>query len=154
MEETELSADDMSQVSLPVSTKIHPKGLGEGKTRIVLADDHAVMRHGLAVMLQEDPNIDIIGEASDGETAVDLVRKLKPDVVLMDISMPGMNGIQATRIIHSEFPEISVIGLSMFQEGEQAAAMLDAGAVNYLAKTGPPDGVLAAIRDCAHARRV
>jgi PAS domain S-box-containing protein len=123
------------------------------KTRVLLVDDHAVMRHGLAVMLQEDPSIDIVGEASDGEAAVTLVRKLKPGVVLMDISMPGMNGIEATRIIHSEFPEIRVIGLSMFQEGEQAAAMREAGAVNYLSKSGPPEEVLAAIRYCVNARK-
>ena len=122
------------------------------KIRILLVDDHAVVRHGLAVMLQEHEQLEVAGEASDGESAIEMVRRLHPDVVLMDISMPGMNGIQATRIIHSEFPEISVIGLSMFQEKEQATAMMEAGAVNYLSKSGPPDDVITAINACAGKR--
>jgi len=149
---TELSANDFGQIPAPTLAGLHRPKPGT-KTRVILADDHAVVRHGLAVMLQENSDIDIIGEAPDGETAVNLVRQLKPDVVLMDISMPGMSGIQATQIIHAEFPEISIIGLSMFQEGEQAAAMRKAGAENYLAKSGPPDDVLAAIRVCRRIRR-
>ncbi len=119
------------------------------KTRIILVDDHSVMRHGLAVMLREHPDFEILGEASDGEAGISLVRQLKPDVVLMDISMPGMNGIEATQVIHSEHPEISVIGLSMFREGEQAAAMKSAGAVNYVAKSDPPENIISAIQACA-----
>jgi len=118
------------------------------KVRIVLVDDHSVMRHGLAVMLREQPDFEIMGEASDGESGVSLVRRLRPDVVLMDVSMPGMNGIEATQIIHSEHPEIMVIGLSMFREGEQAAAMKNAGAVNYVAKSDPPENIVYAIQAC------
>ena len=81
-----------------------------------------VMRQGLAGLLRAEPDIEIIGEASDGQSAIDLIRELRPDVVLMDISMPGMDGIQATRIIHKELPEVRIIGLSMFQEGEQASS--------------------------------
>ena len=72
-------------------------------------------------------------------------------LALLDVSMPGMDGIQATRVIHQEMPEVKIIGLSMFLEGEQAAAIRDAGAVNYLAKTGPSEAVIEAIRNCAHA---
>jgi DNA-binding NarL/FixJ family response regulator len=126
----------------------HSAGQQQKKIRIVLVDDHPVMRHWLTVILQEHPRLEIVGEAPDGEAAVTLVRRLKPDLVLMDISMPGMNGIQATRIIHSELPEVCIIGLSMLQEEAQADAMRDAGAVNYLAKGGPPGEVLTAVLAC------
>jgi CheY-like chemotaxis protein len=118
------------------------------RLHIVLVDDHVMMRQGLAGLLQAEPDMEIVGQASNGESAVNLIRDIKPDVVLMDISMPGMNGIQATRIIHSEFPEIRIIGLSMFQEGEQARAMREAGAAGYVTKSGPSEAVIAAIRSC------
>jgi len=116
--------------------------------RIALVDDHVVMRQGLAGLLRSEPDMEIVGQASDGESGLSLVREKKPDVVLMDISMPGMNGIQATRIIHSELPDVRIIGLSMFQEGEQAQAMREAGAVGFVTKSGPSEDVIAAIRSC------
>ncbi len=119
------------------------------RIRVLLVDDHIVMRQGLAGLLREAPDIDIIGEASEGETAVNLVRELLPDVVLMDVSLAGMNGIEATRIIHREWPFIRIIGLSMFEEGERAVAMRSAGATEYLTKSGPADAVIDAIRACA-----
>ena len=77
----------------------------EKSVRVILVDDHMVMRQGLAGLLRAEPDIEIIGEASDGQSAIDLIRELRPNVVLMDISMPGMDGIQATRIIHSDLPK-------------------------------------------------
>ena len=121
----------------------------EGRIRVLLVDDHMVVRDGLAVQLRQQPDIEIVGEASDGMTAVDLVRRLQPDVVTMDINMPGMNGIEATRAILAEFPGLSVIGLSMFEGPEKAAAMRAAGAVDYLSKSASFDSLLAAIRACA-----
>jgi CheY-like chemotaxis protein/anti-sigma regulatory factor (Ser/Thr protein kinase)/AraC-like DNA-binding protein len=121
--------------------------------RAVLVDDHMVMRQGLAGLLRAEPDIEIVGEASDGESAIDIVRRTRPDVVLMDIGMPKMDGIQATRIIHQEMPHISIIGLSMFQEEDQATAICEAGAVKFLTKTGPSEAVIEAIRFCA-ARRL
>ncbi len=118
--------------------------------RVVLVDDHIVMRQGLSALLETEPDMLVVGEASDGESAVRVVREKHPDIVLMDISMPGMNGIEATRAIHSELPEVGVIGLSMFQEEEQARRMCDAGGAIYLTKTGPSATLLAAIRDLAH----
>ena len=112
----------------------------------MLVDDHMVMRQGLAGLLRIEPDFEISGEASDGESAVGLIRELRPDVVLMDIGMPRMDGIEATRIIHEELPDICIIGLSMFQEGEQQAAMHEAGAVNYLTKSGPSETLIEAIR--------
>jgi PAS domain S-box-containing protein len=124
-------------------------GDGERQIRVLLVDDHMVMRQGLSGLLRAEPGIEISGEASDGESAVMLARELRPDVVLMDINMPGMDGIQATRIIHGELPEIRIIGLSLFQESERGAAMLEAGAISYLTKSGPSEAVIAAIRACA-----
>ncbi|MCE5325970.1 MAG: transporter substrate-binding domain-containing protein [Planctomycetaceae bacterium] len=123
----------------------------EGRIRIVLVDDHIVMRQGIASLLRDEKDVVIVGEASDGESAVNLVRELHPDVVLMDISMPGMNGIEATRILHAELPNLPIIGLSMFEQEEQAKAMIDAGAAEYLTKSGPSDALVAAIRK--YARR-
>ncbi len=119
-----------------------------GQIRVVLVDDHIVMRQGLVTLLEGEPDILVVGEAADGESAVRLVRETHPDVVLMDISMPGMNGIEATRILHAEMPGVCVIGLSMFEAEEQARAMRDAGAEAYLTKTGPSASLLAAIRNC------
>ena len=117
-----------------------------GRIRIMLVDDHVVMRQGLARLLKEEDDMEIVGEASDGESAVNMIREIQPEVVLMDISMPRMTGIQATQIIHQELPHIRIIGLSMFDEAGGAAAMREAGAVDYLTKSGPSEAVIAAIR--------
>jgi PAS domain S-box-containing protein len=149
------SMDKKARVSVAISTQLDSKTAGvEKKIRIALIDDHIVVRQGLAGLLRAEPDVEIIGEASDGQSAVDLIREIRPDVVLMDISMPGMDGIQATRIIHKEFPQIRIIGLSMFQEGEQQAAMREAGAVDYLTKSGPSEALIEAIRGaCAQVRK-
>jgi len=118
------------------------------KIRIVLVDDHLTMREGLAGLLRMEPDFEVVGEASDGESAVCLIRELRPDIVLMDISMPGMDGIEATRITHSDLPEVRIIGLSMFKEGEQQAAMRKAGAVDCLTKSGPSEALIETIRTC------
>ena len=129
-------------VSDRASKVAHPKK----KLRIVLVDDHVEVLRGLVRLLRSEPDMEIVGQASDGESAVNLIREVKPDVVLMDIGMPGMNGIQATRIIHLELPEVHIIGCSMFKEEEQAAAMLEAGAVDYVCKNAPSESIIAAIR--------
>lgn len=127
-----------------------------GKIRVVLVEDHAVVRNGLALQLKEQPDIEIVGEAADGKAAIKIVRRLRPDVVTMDVSMPGLSGIEAARVIHAEHPDVSIIGLSMFEEAKQAAAMREAGAVSYLSKSASFDSLLSAIRASArqtHARR-
>jgi len=116
------------------------------KIRVLLADDHAVVRQGLTHLLRNEPDIEVVSEAADGEQAIDLARQFLPDVMLMDVNMPKMNGIEATKLIHSEFPSIRVIGLSMFEEAERASQMRDAGAVAYVSKSGQSGDVLAAIR--------
>jgi len=115
--------------------------------RLLVVDDHAVVRQSLVRVLGEEPDIEVVGEASNGQMAIELTRQLMPDVILMDVSMPVMSGIEATRVIHAENPEVKVIGLSMFEASEQADIMRQAGAVNYLCKRGPLDIMLKAIRD-------
>ncbi len=118
-----------------------------GKVRILLADDHEVMREGLCLLLKEEDGFEIIGEASDGEAAVRMAGELHPDVILMDLSMPRLNGVEATRLIHRDWPSIRVIGLSMFDERDAAMSMREAGAVGYVTKSGKPEVLLRAIRE-------
>ncbi len=121
----------------------------EQRIRVVLVDDHMIVRQGLGSLLREHPDIDVVGEASDAQSALDLIRRIQPQVVLMDIGLPDMSGIEVTRVIHKEMSEVQIIGLSMFEEAEQAAAMLEAGAANYIAKSGPSEDVIGAIRNCS-----
>jgi PAS domain S-box-containing protein len=137
------------KVSLSITAPAEPTASdGEGRVRIALVDDHAVIRHGLAAVLRQEKRFYVIGEASDGKSAVELVRRLQPDVVLMDISMPGMNGIEATGIIHQEFPHVCVIGLSMHDDPHASQQMRQAGAVAYLSKSGPASDIVQAILSC------
>jgi len=127
---------------------VDPLIKSDGKIRILLTDDHAVMREGLARLLGQETDFEVVGQASDGQEAVELAGKLLPDVILMDISMPRMSGIDATRVIHQRHPDIRIIGLSLYEEEERAKAMLDSGAVFYLTKSDPPADLRAAIRNC------
>ena len=131
--------------SRPSEDRMVPRD-ASGKIRVLLVDDHAVVRNGIALQLLQQPDIEVVGETADGRDAVELVRSLRPDVVTMDVNMPGMNGVDAARTIHSEFPATRIIGLSMSDESEQGAAMRSAGAEHYLSKSASLDGLLAAIR--------
>jgi DNA-binding NarL/FixJ family response regulator len=122
------------------------------KIRVLLADDHTMMREGLALLLRQEPDIEMVGEAFDGEGAVELAGRLRPDVVVMDVTMPRLNGIEATRRIVAELAGVSVIALSMHEEADMAAAMRAAGASDYVTKDSPPDVLVAAIRACAAGR--
>jgi len=104
------------------------------KTKILIADDHKLFRDGLKTLINKHPEIEVVGEAEDGLSAVALAQKLKPDVVLMDISMPDLNGIEATRKILSERPEIKIIILSMHFDRRFVTEALKAGALGYLLK--------------------
>ena len=120
---------------------------------MLLADDHALLREGLARLLDAEPDIEVVGQARDGMEAVRLASTLRPDLVLMDVSMPCLDGIEATRAIRSEFPGIRIIGLSMLDETEWAQAMRDAGAECFLSKAGPAADLLTAIRGGPEAPR-
>ncbi|HEX7485218.1 MAG TPA: response regulator [Vicinamibacterales bacterium] len=116
------------------------------KIRVVLVDDHAVVRDGLARALGDERDLEVVGQAADGDLALNLVRKLRPDVVLMDISLPTIDGIEATRRILAEVPLVRVIGLSMFDDDSHRSAMRRAGATDCLDKTAPLARVVEAIR--------
>jgi NarL family two-component system response regulator LiaR len=117
--------------------------------RILIADDHAVVRQGLRMFLGLDPEFQIVGEAADGAEAVSLARQLRPDVVLMDLLMPGMDGIQATAAIRSEVPETEVVALTSVLEDGAVIGAVRAGAIGYLLKDAQPDELCRAIRAAA-----
>jgi len=119
-----------------------------GRIRVLLADDHEVVRRFISNLLQDEPDIQIVAEAEDGEQALDLARKINPEAILMDVEMPVLNGVEATRILSREMPHIRVIALSMHEEEEWVNAILKAGAVNYLTKYGPFEELLNALREC------
>jgi len=114
--------------------------------RILIVDDHAVVRAGLRMLLSADPELEIAGEAGDGAQALRLARDLAPDVVLMDISMPDMNGIEATRRIKEFCPEVAVLALTMHEDDQYFFEMLAAGASGYVPKRAAPDDLISAIR--------
>ena len=114
--------------------------------RILIADDHRVVREGLRSLLEKQANMSVVGEASDGREAIQLARKLEPDIVIMDISMPELNGIEATRQVTSEIPGIKVIALSMHSEERFITEMFKAGASGYLLKDCAFKELIIAIR--------
>ncbi len=115
--------------------------------RVLICDDHKVMRQGLSKLLQYEPGVEVVGEAEDGPRGIELAEKLKPNIVIMDVSMGKMSGIDATRQIVAANPQIKVIGLSMYENKETVKAMHDAGAVAYFMKSGTFDDLMALVRD-------
>jgi DNA-binding NarL/FixJ family response regulator len=119
------------------STSTYKKTLIRGRAirvKILLADDHKIFRDGLRMLIGKEPDMEVVAEADDGRTAIELAKQLSPDIVIMDITMPDMNGIDATRAILKESPETRVIGLSMHSDRRLTSAMLEAGASSYLTK--------------------
>jgi len=117
--------------------------------RILIADDHSVVRQGLRMFFSLDPELEIVGEATNGLEAVNQVRKLKPDVVLMDIIMPQMDGIAATEIIRHETPEVEVVALTSVLEDAAVVGAIKAGAIGYLLKDTQSDELCKAIKAAA-----
>jgi DNA-binding NarL/FixJ family response regulator len=116
------------------------------KTRILLADDHAVVRQGFARILQGEADLEVVGEASDGREAVQKSIELKPDIVIMDVSMPELNGIEATRRLQKDHPRIRVLALSMHKDNVFVREILRAGAAGYLLKDAIDQELLTAVR--------
>lgn len=117
--------------------------------RVLLADDHKIVRTGVASLLKNAPEIEVIAEVGDGKEAVDAANKLRPDVAILDVNMPNMNGIEAAVLIRKRTPSVQVIGLSLHADQQTRQAMLDAGAAVYLPKDSPEEALIAALRELA-----
>lgn len=120
--------------------------MSETPLRLLLVDDHPIVRTGLRMLFQSEPGMEVIGEADSGAAAIAAVLRLHPDVVIMDVAMPGMNGIEATRQIKANSPETAVLALTMHEDEQYFFAMLNAGASGYIPKRAAPDDLVAAIR--------
>lgn len=116
------------------------------KIKVLLADDHTIVRKGLRSLLEDDKDIEVVDEAEDGREALEKAERLQPDVVVMDIAMPGLNGVEATRQIKKHFPEIKVLILSMHANEEYIFQTLRAGASAYLVKKAAPRDLISAIQ--------
>ncbi len=119
------------------------------KIRTLITDDHKVVRRGLRGFLELDPGLEVVGEASNGEEAVEMALRLEPDVVLMDLLMPVMDGIEATREIRLRLPEVEVVALTSVLEDASVTGAIKAGAIGYLLKTTEADELCEAIRAAA-----
>lgn len=120
--------------------------MNEKPLRLLLVDDHPIVRTGLRMLFQSEPDMQVVGEADGGAEAIVAVQRLHPDVVIMDVAMPGMTGIEATRQIKASSPETAVLALTMHEDEQYFFAMLNAGASGYIPKRAAPDDLVAAIR--------
>ncbi len=120
--------------------------------RVMLVDDHTMVRRGLATFMMVFDDLKLVGEAENGVEAIQLCGEILPDVVLMDMVMPGMDGVRATRAIHEQFPSVQVLALTSFKEGDLVKNALEAGAIGYLLKDVSADELARAIR-AAHSGR-
>lgn len=121
--------------------------------RVLIADDHAIVRQGLRQILSDTPDLTVAGEADNGVQAVQMVRSSEWDVVLMDVSMPDRNGIDALKLIKKEFPRLPILILSMYPEEQYAIRALKAGAAGYLTKQSAPELLVTAIRQVAGGKK-
>jgi two-component system, NarL family, response regulator LiaR len=117
--------------------------------RVLIADDHSVVRHGLRAFLEGDRGLELIGEARDGAEAVRMAQRLRPDVILMDLLMPGMDGLSATAAVRRELPETEVLALTSVLEDAAVIGAVRAGAIGYLLKSAEPEELRSAIRAAA-----
>lgn len=126
-----------------------PSAAGKGEVRVLVADDHPIVRGGLIALLNTLPGLVVVGQAGTGRHAVTLTRRHRPDVVVMDLRMPDLDGVEATRVIRAELPDTAVLVLTMFHEDALVAAALAAGARGYLLKGAGSDEIDRAVRAVA-----
>ncbi|WP_366923031.1 response regulator transcription factor [Metallumcola ferriviriculae] len=122
--------------------------------RILIADDHALIRQGLGKILSMEPQLEVVAEAANGTKAVDMTREFRPDVVLMDINMPGMNGLEATRIIKGEFPLTEIIALTIHDDEEYVFEMVNAGVSGYVLKDIDAEILVEAVKDVVQGKSI
>jgi len=144
---TENESDTVNSAYLPPA----PAALGR-PARVLVADDHQLFREGMIHLLSQEPDLIVVGEAADGQEAVELTRKLKPDILILDVSMPKLNGVHAAAQISREVPQTRIIGLSMHDDKDMAKAMRAAGAAVYLTKGGASETLLDMIRSLVTAK--
>src|SRR5260370_13279096 len=120
--------------------------------RVVVVDDHWVVRQGLRLFLGQQDGIEVVGEAADGEEALGVVEALRPDVVLMDLLMPRLDGIEATRRSRERWPQVEVVALTTVADGESVVEAISAGATGYLLKDSRGDALVTAVRAAAEGR--
>ncbi|MBI2237580.1 MAG: response regulator transcription factor [Actinobacteria bacterium] len=116
------------------------------RMKVLVVDDHAVVREGIRMVLEGDPELQVVGEASSGEEAIDKVRELEPNVVVMDIGMPGLSGFEATRRIRQSHPDVQVLALTVHDSEAYVFQMLQAGATGYVVKRAPAAEVIQAVK--------
>lgn len=116
------------------------------KLRVLLADDHGIVREGLKALINGHPAMEVVGEAADGRTACAKTTELRPDVVVMDVSMPDLNGIEATRKLRRECPHVKVLGLTVHEERSYLRELLEAGASGYVLKRSAPEDLVHALQ--------
>jgi len=141
-----------SEATGPAGGPGGPAGSGErraGVIRVLLVDDHALLRAGMARLLDLADDVSVIGSAGSGVEGLEMAAALRPDVVLMDLSMPGMSGVEATRRLLAAHPDTAVVVLTSFAEPDLVVDALDAGAIGYLLKDAEPDGLVGAVRAAA-----
>lgn len=120
--------------------------------RVMVVDEHGMVRKGIIAYLKNHPDLHIIGEAQNGREAVDLCERLEPDVILMDLQMPEMDGITATRLIHKQYPRVQIVALTSFPDRDKVQDALAAGAISYLLKNVSGEDLAEAIRDAFAGR--
>lgn len=125
---------------------------GSDPIRVMIVDDHGMVRRGLATILKVKPDLELVGEASNGKEALQVCEQAQPDVILMDLVMPTMGGAEATRVIRERWPHVQVIALTSFQERDLVRDALQAGAIGYLLKNVTADDLAAAIREADAGR--
>jgi signal transduction histidine kinase/CheY-like chemotaxis protein len=141
------SAEPRPAAAVPAGDSRRLRPLDPARSaKVIVADDHRIFREGLIALLSHEPMLVVVGECGDGEQTVHLTRQLRPDLLLLDITMPGMNGIEVASILSREIPDLRIVGLSMHKGHDMASAMLNAGAMAYVTKGGSSDKLLETLR--------
>jgi len=128
---------------------MNPEPTPASRVRVLLVDDHTVVRRGLRMVFDLEDDLEVVGEAADGREALERVAELRPDVVVMDLLMPVMNGVDATRAIRAAYPEVEVVALTSVLEDRMVVDAVEAGAAGYLLKETRPDDLFEAVRAAA-----